>query len=162
MSTFFRRSATVAAASLAGIGALFATVVPASAAPVAAQSCAVNLQTQQSACAASEAQAKQRAAVPTASVLAVILYDGVNYSGQSWSFYVPKPCTSGYDGEYGVGDLGPVSNKASSLHTYNHCDVHLHDPINYGNPHSVWIDQSANLATIGDGWSNRASSMGIS
>jgi hypothetical protein len=162
MSTISRRSAAVGVASLAAIGALFAAAVPASAAPAAAQSCAVNLQTHATACGASESQAKQLAAVPAASVLAVRLYDGYNYTGTSWDYYVPKACTAGYEGEYGLADLGPASNKASSVHTYNHCDVHLHDPLNYGNPHSVWIDQAPDLRTIGDGWNNRASSIGIS
>jgi hypothetical protein len=162
MSTISARFAAIGVAALAASGALVAAAMPASAAPAAPQHCAVNLQTQESACAASDAQAKQLAAVPAASVLAVTLYDGINYSGASYSFYVTAPCTAGYEGEYGNPNLGSFSNRASSVHTYNHCDVHLHDPINYGNPYSVWIDQSSNLATIGDGWSNRASSIGVS
>jgi hypothetical protein len=148
--------------TIAVAGGLIAAAVPAAAATEAAPYCATDVQTHKSACGDSEAQAAQLAGVAKASVLAVTLYDGINYSGASYSFYVTKDCTAGYEGEYGNPNLGAFSNKASSVHTYHHCDVHLHDPINYGTPYSVWIDQSANLANIGNGWNDRASSIGVS
>lgn len=141
-------------------GVLFAP--PAAAAAGDAQYCAVNLETQKIACAIGETRAAQLAGVGVQSVKAMTLYDGVNYTGEPYNFYVSAPCTPSYEGEYGIPNLGTFSNRASSVRTYNQCDVHLHDPINYGSPYSTWIDQSANLATIGTGWSNRASSVGIS
>jgi len=162
MSKISGKFAAAGIASLAVTGALISTASPATAATAGAQHCAVDVQSRQSACAADEAVAMQRAGVSAASVLAVRLYDGINYTGASYSFYVTSPCTAGYEGEYGNPNLGSFSDKASSVHTYNHCDVHLHDPINYGSPYSVWIDQSANLANIGTGWSNRTSSIGVS
>lgn len=150
------RLAIVVAATAAGL----TTAATAQAAP--AQACAVDLATQKIACSGTEADAARRAGVAIQSVKAMTLYDGTNYTGEQYTFYVTAPCTPVYEGEYGIPDLGAFSNRASSVHTYNQCDVHLHDPVNYGTPYSTWIDQSANLANIGTGWSNRASSVGIS
>ncbi len=154
------------AASLAAFvvaGPLVATATPAAAAvPTAGEveHCVVNLETQATACATSDAEVMRLAGVGPQAVLAVRLYDGINYTGETYDFYVSAPCTPPYDGEYGHPNLGAFSNRASSVRTYNQCDVHLHDPINYGPPFSVWIDSSPNLANIG--WNNRASSIGIS
>jgi hypothetical protein len=165
---------TATKAGLAGVGlaslgvavALTVSAAPAIAAGSAGaeQRCAVNVATRQTACAANEARAAQLSGVGALSVKAVTLYDGTNYSGASITYYVAKACTAGYDGEYGVGELGADgwNNRASSLKTFNRCDAHLHDGANYTGAVSTWIDASANLAAIGGGWSNRASSMGIS
>jgi hypothetical protein len=162
VKTQMRALAVAGVASLAVAGAMIGASATAAAATGAERRCAVDLPTQKIACAAGDVQAAQLAGVDIQSVKAMTLYDGVNYTGEQYTFYVTAPCTSTYEGEYGIPNLGSFSNRASSVHTYNQCDVHLHDPINYGSPYSTWIDQSANLATIGTGWSNRASSVGIS
>jgi hypothetical protein len=162
-----KRIARLAAAVFASCvvaGGLTAGAAPAMATGEA-QHCAVDLQTRTTACATSESQAARLAGISPQAVKAVTLYDGINYTPPSYTFYVAAPCTPTYEGEYGNPNLqtyGNFNNRASSVHTYNQCDVHLHDPFNYGSPYSVWIDNSANLANIGTGWSNRASSIGVS
>src|SRR5262245_13694395 len=110
MNTKIGRLAAAGAASLAVAGALIAAALPAAAATEGTQHCAVNLQTGQTGCAATDAQAARLADVSAASVLAVTLYDGTNYTGAKASYYVANPCTAPYEGEYGVGDLGSFSN----------------------------------------------------
>jgi hypothetical protein len=160
------RMVAAGVASLGFAGALMLAASPATAAERegAAQRCAVNVQTGRTACASDEARAVQLAGISPQAVRAVTLYDGTGYTGASITYYVARPCTAGYDGEYGVPNLGADgwNNRASSLKTYNRCDAHLHDGVNYTGAVSTWIHQASNLATIGAGWSNRASSMGIS
>ncbi len=54
------------------------------------------------------------------------------------------------------------NNRISSVRTYNHCDVKLYDGTNFSGASSTWIDASSNLAGVGTGWSNRASSIKFS
>ncbi|MFD7656125.1 hypothetical protein ACFV4N_19315 [Actinosynnema sp. NPDC059797] len=150
----------VAAGSLLVGSALTAAASPAAAGE--ARYCAADLATRSTACAGTDTEAARLAGIGAQAVLAVRLYDGINYSGATYDFYVTAPCTPEYEGEYGNPNLGTFSNRASSVRTYNQCDVHLHDPVNYGSPYSVWIDASSNLSNIGTGWNNRASSIGVS
>ncbi len=154
------RRVAVGTVALGTLG-MVASAVPASASP-STRHCAVDLSTGRTGCGTDMADAARQAGVGPQAVLAVTLYDGFNFTAKLGDLYVPKACTPGYDGEYGVGDLGSYSNRASSVKTHNRCDVRLHDPINYGTPYSTFIHEAANLSTIGAGWNNRASSMGIS
>ena len=89
------------------------------------------------------------------------LYDGTNYAGQQVVIFNPTyqvGCTSGTGDNEGGANLGAFDNKASSVRTYNSCDIKLFDGDNAGTPSTGWIDQSANLGS----WSNRANSFKIS
>jgi hypothetical protein len=154
--------------ALAGVvGALTLAASPATAASPGgggALRCAVNLETGRSACAADDAAAARLAGVGPQSVAAVRLWDGFGFTGASKTFYVGAPCTPAYDTEYAFPNLGVYgwNNRASSVETFNRCDVHLHDGYNYTGAVSTWIDRSGDLRAIGSGWNNRASSIGIS
>ncbi len=50
----------------------------------------------------------------------------------------------------------------SSVETFHRCDVKFFDGFEFSGATSTWIDRSENLATIGTGWSNRASSVKFS
>jgi hypothetical protein len=74
-------------------------------------------------------------------------------------------CTGGYgDVEGQVSDLWLLGwdNRISSIKTFHKCDVKLYDHPYFGGPSSVWIDEYANLGTLGSGWDNRADSFKVS
>ncbi|WP_329109510.1 hypothetical protein OG792_12135 [Micromonospora sp. NBC_01699] len=154
----------VALAAATGLPTLAGS--PAAAAE-AARDCVVNLDDKTVTCAATEAEARRAAAVPAASLTIARLYDLPNYKGASHTFVQSRACTPSYDTEWQWDDLrntsgGNWSNRASSVHTYNSCDVRLYDGVDFAGAVSTWIDQSANLAAVGSGWSNRASSIKFS
>ena len=154
LSTLAAAAGVVAAGLLAG---------PAAAAPHQTTYCAVNLDTQKRACAQSQDRARQL--VGSLAVEWVVkMYDGTGFSNYLDTFYKSGNCTATYsDTEIGLTDLGPtLDNKITSLHTNNQCDVKLYGKTGYGGAASTWIDESSNLANIGDGWNNRASSMKVS
>ncbi|KXK60627.1 hypothetical protein AWW66_17870 [Micromonospora rosaria] len=152
----------------AAIGAL--GLVGALAGPAAAaeprDNCAVNLDTGAFTCAATEQQAL-RAVGAQADLVIARTYDGADYTGTVLAWTQARACTPAYDAEWQWADLrstaaGNLNNKISSVRTYNQCDVRLFDGLNFTGAASTWIDASANLAAIGDGWSNRASSIKFS
>lgn len=135
---------------------------PAAAAPHTTY-CAVNLDTKVRACAQSQDQARRQSG-SMAVVWVVKVYNKTNYNGYLDTFYKSGDCTSTYsDTEIGLTSLGTaLNNKITSVKTANHCDVKFFGKANYGGAASTWIDQAADLGTIGTGWSNRASSLKVS
>lgn len=135
-------------------------------APLAAQ-CAVNLETGRAACHADAAQARQLVGA-AGDVLVARLYRNTGFDDNPpLSLYAPHSCSESYDDEFGWPDLGNVNgyswdNRISSVRTYNNCDVKLHDKVGYEGASSTWIDESSNLANVGDGWNDRASSVSVS
>lgn len=124
--------------------------------------CAVSLDTGEAACADDRQTARQEANAQ-ANVLAVSLYDRTGASGTPrMDLYVPERCSEPYDYEYGFNELPGFNNRASSVSTASNCDVMLFDGTNMSGAQSVWIHHSENLAQIGNGWNNRASSVLIS
>jgi hypothetical protein len=129
--------------------------------------CAVNLETGQAACGADAAQARQLVAA-AGDVLVARLYRNTGFDDNPpLSLYAPHSCSESYDDEFGWPDLGNVNgfswnDMISSVRTYDNCDVKLHDRVGYGGPSSTWIDASSNLANVGAGWNNKASSVSVS
>ncbi len=128
------------------------------------QHCIRNLDTGRTTCASSPQQARQLSDATLASLTIAIFYDGTSYTGATFTWVQSRQCTASYDSEWQWGDLGSLgwNNRVSSVHTYNQCDVKFYDGTNFTGASSVWIDQSANLAAVGTGWSNRASSVKFS
>lgn len=54
--------------------------------------------------------AAQLAGFGPQAVVGVGLYDGIDYTGATYTFYVTAPCTSPHEGEYGNPNLGTFSN----------------------------------------------------
>ncbi|SCL39520.1 hypothetical protein GA0074692_5390 [Micromonospora pallida] len=159
------RKTTLAGAAIGALGLLGALGAPAAAAP-AARNCAINLDTGAWSCAGSEEQALRDVGAQ-ASIVIARTYDGTNYTGTVLAWAQSRQCTSSYDSEWQWADLrstaaGNMNNRISSVRTYNQCDVKLYDGLNFSGAASTWIDASANLANIGTGWSNRASSIKFS
>ncbi|MBW4721394.1 hypothetical protein [Saccharothrix obliqua] len=158
------RRAAVGIAAL-GFVPLTVSVAPASASQPAEQHCVLDLTTGASACGPTAEQAEQQAMVKPRLVLVAVLYDQVDYEGSTLTIKGNKPCTAAYDPpDYWLVDLGFLGfdNRAESLRTANQCEVQLFDDVDLSGPRSPWIIRSRDLRTVGDGWSNRASSIAIS
>ncbi|GAA3737665.1 hypothetical protein GCM10022225_20650 [Plantactinospora mayteni] len=163
---------------VAGLVAALAGVVTFTASPASAGAssgaqgahCVVNLDTGKVACDDTEQQARQLADVGVLAVNAVKLYDRKNFDPDAGTFTITttRSCTSAYEHEYSYNMAGGAwNNRASSVETFNSCDVKLYDAA--GPPSdpnltggSTWIDRAADLSAIGGGWNNRASSLRIS
>ena len=99
----------------------------------------------------------------------VRFYDYTNYDASgstlTWVEESGYTCSAAYSPieftSYWLGASG-WNNRVSSVHTYNSCDVRLWDEEGASGAVSTWIDNSANLASVGTGWSNRAGSYQIS
>lgn len=99
----------------------------------------------------------------------VRLYDDANYGTGNGTFTFTVDgsytCSAAYSPiEFTVVNLASAgwSNRASSAHTYNSCDVKLWDGAEANGSSSTWIDNLANLNTAAGGWANRASSFQVS
>jgi hypothetical protein len=137
--------------------------------------CVVNLVTDAVTCApsqqaafAADAAASDEVGVQADTTL-ITLYDRTNYdpAGGTRSFVAGSgyTCTAAYSPvEFSVDRLDAANwnNRASSVRTYASCDIRLFDGVSLNGAASTWIDASANLAAVGDGWSNRAGSYQIS
>ena len=155
----------IAIAAALAICGLAGAVPQAAAAPDQGRHCAVSLDTGVRQCFATSAEAED---VVAASVMVVKLYDDVEFrQGTSdWDtsiYYRATACTATYADTELVVNLGPLEvNRASSVQTFNMCDIKLYDGGSLTGASSVWIDQARNLANIGTGWSNRANSFKLS
>lgn len=132
-----------------------------------ARDCVVDLDNGTVTCAATEAQARRTGGISPAAITIARVYDGANHTGASHTFVQSRQCTPSYDSEWQWANLGSTSggnwsNRITSVRTYNRCDVKFYDGVNFGGAVSTWIDASANLAAVGTGWSNRASSVKFS
>lgn len=121
-----------------------------------AQACTLNIETGALSC------GDQAAATAAVSYNLATLYDGTNYTGSSLTLTGPRPCTTTYDPEYVVRNLGTAgwSNRASSVRTWNNCDIRLFDGTGFSGAKTPWIDYWSNLGSLG--FDNRASSVKIS
>jgi hypothetical protein len=95
------------------------------------------------------------------------MYGDTNYGTSSGTHTLTVPgaytCSSAYSPvEFTNTHMGTFTNKASSVRTYNSCDVKLFDNDSATGTSSTWIDALANLDTASGGWSNRASSYQVS
>ncbi|MFE6969262.1 hypothetical protein [Isoptericola sp. NPDC057653] len=89
------------------------------------------------------------------------LYDGANYSGRQVVIFNPKykvGCTAKTTDNEGGSVLGAMSNKVTSVRTYNHCDIKLFDGASKNGTHTGWVDRTGRLGAL----DNRASSFAIS
>lgn len=145
-------------------------------APTAAVSgagyCAVDLNAGRSACAATPAEARERAAVGTqrSSVTLARFYENVNFGppGGAYLSIYGNPCTSRTsDIEYTIKDLTKRyvrdttwNDRISSLQTFNRCDAKLFEHTGGGGKSTSFIDERTNL--VGIGWNDRASSIRLS
>ncbi|MEL7975625.1 hypothetical protein AAG589_07150 [Isoptericola sp. F-RaC21] len=89
------------------------------------------------------------------------LYDGASYSGRQVVIFNPKykvGCTAKTTDNEGGSVLGAMSNKVTSVRTYNHCDVKLFDGASKNGAHTGWVDRTGKLGSL----NNRASSFAIS
>jgi len=152
----------------------FLALVPSAAqAATTADHCVVNLTRDEVTCAGSQtaALAADEAAAAEVGIQAttvlIRLYDSTNYdvNAGTRTFVVDGgyTCSAAYSPvEFSVDylDAAGWSNRASSVHTYHSCDIRLFDGVTFNGDVSTWIDNLANLGTIG--WANRAGSYQIS
>jgi hypothetical protein len=170
-----KRSLLAALLSLPMAIGLLAFAPTAAQAEAAADHCVYNLTRDELTCAGTQtaALAADRAAADEAGVQAttvlIRLYDRTNYdvAGGTRTFVVDGSytCSAAYSPiEFSADylDAAGWSNRASSVHTYRSCDIRLFDGVAFNGSVSTWIDNVANLATVGGGWSNRAGSYQIS
>ena len=169
--TFDRKRAVyaVAASFAAAVGVM--TLAPATAqAEEVGDHCVYNLTREELTCSDSPeaAIAADSVGIQATSTL-VRLYDDTNYGTANGTFTLTVDgsytCSAAYSPvEFNVTNLSAAgwSNRASSAHTYNSCDVKLFDSSNVTGTSSTWIDNLANLNTAAGGWANRASSFQVS
>jgi hypothetical protein len=167
-----RKLTALALALLTAAGLLAFAPGAAQAREDAADHCVVNLSTGETTCAATQdralaADAAAAEDVGIMSVTLITLYDRTNYdpAGGTRSFVADGDytCSAAYSPvEFSVDylDAANWNNRASSVHTYRSCDIKLWDTVTLSGASSTWIDNLANLDTIG--WANRAGSYQIS
>ncbi|MGH3662070.1 MAG: hypothetical protein ACRDT8_11870 [Micromonosporaceae bacterium] len=117
-------------------------------------------------CAAPDQMSTQAAcdAVP-GYIMGARFFDAIDYGGNTLTLCVPRQCSASYDNEgalFNWPDLFEWNNRANSVKTFNSCDVKLFGLENFNGESSTWIDARANLASVGTGWNNRASSVKLS
>ena len=156
---------TFAAAGVVALAPL-ASASMTDASTASAEQCVLVADTGQVSCGDSETEARGRVSA-AGYVRGAKFWNYKNYNpdGGTLTILVPRACSPGYDNEgpyFKFPDLGPWNNKASSVKTFNRCDVKLFDRENFGDPKSTWIDARADLSNVGGGWNNRASSVKLS
>jgi uncharacterized lipoprotein NlpE involved in copper resistance len=164
-----RSIAAVALSFAAAAGAL--VLAPGSAqAETTGEDCVYNITRDELTCSDSPEAALAADSVGIqATTTLVRLYDETNYGTGSGTFTFTVDgsytCSAAYSPvEFNVINLSAAgwSNRASSAHTYNSCDVKLFDASTTTGTSSTWIDNLANLNTAAGGWANRASSFQVS
>ncbi|MGH3655243.1 MAG: hypothetical protein ACRDUA_01155 [Micromonosporaceae bacterium] len=152
------------AIATAGIAAV-APLASAAVNDTAGEHCVLLADNGKVACSDSEAQSTERLGAQ-GYVRGAKIWNYKNYSGSgSLTFLVPRACSAGYDNEgwrFNWPSLSSWNNKASSVKTFNRCDIKLFDNENFGGADSTWIDARADLSNVGGGWNNRASSIRLS
>lgn len=89
----------------------------------------------------------------------VRVWDRKHFEGTPKNFCGYEKCSESYgDIDLAWYRLSEWSNRISSVKTYNRCDIRLWDGPYLNDGHSTWIDQKGDLAKVGSGWNNRASS----
>ncbi|GAA1714636.1 hypothetical protein GCM10009809_08510 [Isoptericola hypogeus] len=101
-------------------------------------------------------------AKPGTGLVVARLYQHIDYGGFQVVVYNPKyrvGCTSGTGDNEGGANLGTaLSNRITSVKTYNHCDVRLYDGNTKSGAHTGFIDRDSYLGSFND----RANSFRIS
>ncbi|MEV3939068.1 hypothetical protein AB0K52_24220 [Glycomyces sp. NPDC049804] len=163
-----RRAKAAAALSLAlAAGAL--ALAPATAqAETTGDHCVFDVVTEELTCADSpEAALAANAEGLQADTVLLRMYGDTNYGTSTGTHTLTVPgahtCSAAYSPvEFTITRMGTFTNKASSVRTYNSCDVKLFDNDSATGTSSTWIDNLANLDTAAGGWANRASSYQVS
>lgn len=101
-------------------------------------------------------------AKPGTGLVVARLYQNINYGGFQVVVYNPKyrvGCTSGTGDNEGGANLGTaLSNRITSVKTYNRCDVRLYNGNNKSGAYTGFIDKDNYLGSFND----RANSFRIS
>ena len=134
--------------------------------------CAIDLNAHRSACAATPAEARTRAAngAQRGSVVLARFYENKNFgpTKEAPLTMYGNPCTARTtDIEYTIADLTKKyvrdttwNDRISSLRTYNGCDAKLFENTGGGGNSTGFIDQHSDLGGIG--WNDRTSSIRLS
>jgi len=157
------RGMVVPACAVAG---LVMAAAPSVAAPApVGQHCVANIVTGVQKCYSSEADAaKFGTGERVATVPLVTFYDGYNKGPSSYTARGPRACsTSTTDYDYSHPNMANFgwNDRASSVVTFNHCDIWFSSDKNYeGECGNRWIDSSMDLRV--QSCNNRASSYDLS
>jgi hypothetical protein len=163
-----RRLKTGAALSLALAAGALALAPSAANAETTGDDCVYNIVREELTCADTPEEALAASSVGLqADTVLVRMYGDTNYGTSSGTHTLTVPgsytCSSAYTPvEFTITHMGTFTNKASSVRTYNSCDVKLFDNDSATGTSSTWIDNLANLNTAAGGWANRASSFQVS
>jgi hypothetical protein len=117
-------------------------------------------------CGSSMAEVRDEISLPFEAVVVAKIYDWYNYNsdGPVLHVYAPRGCTAPYtpiDAKLPLASLG-WNNRATSVETFNSCDIKLYDQVDYEGAASTWIDSYRHLKNLGGGWDNRAGSAFLS
>lgn len=127
--------------------------------------CTANLDTGKVGC-SDDANEAARLAGSIDALTIAIFYDatGTPAGGAKFTWTQSRECSPEYDPEWQWGNLADIgwNNRVSSVETFHRCDVKLFDGVEFSGATSTWIDRAENLATIGNGWNNRATSVKFS
>jgi hypothetical protein len=166
--TTVRKRMLAVAMSFAAAGGVLALAPTAAQAETSGDHCVFDIVTEELTCADSpEAALAANASGLLADSVLVRMYDQTNYGTANGTHTLSAPgdytCSAAYSPvEFTITRMGSFANRASSVHTYNSCDVKLFDNAEATGTSSTWIDNLANLDTAAGGWSNRASSYQVS
>ncbi|MDN3243365.1 hypothetical protein [Glycomyces tritici] len=161
-----RRAKAAAVLALAAVALLLAP--GAAQADTTGDHCVYNLVREDLTCADSPEAALAASSVGLqADTVLLRMYGDTNYGTSTGTHTLTVPgshtCSSAYSPvEFTITHMGSFTNKASSVRTYNSCDVKLFDNDSATGTSSTWIDALANLNTASGGWANRASSYQVS
>jgi len=168
IGTTVRERVLAVAMSFAAAGGVLALAPATAQAETTGDHCVYDIVTEELTCADSpEAALAANSEGLLADSVLVRMYDQTNYGTANGTHTLSAPgdytCSAAYSPvEFSITNMGSFTNKASSVHTYNSCDVKLFDNASATGTSSTWIDNLANLDTASGGWSNRASSYQVS
>jgi hypothetical protein len=167
IGTTVRKRVFAAAMSFAAAGGMLALAPTAAQAETTGDHCAFDIITEELTCADSPeaALAANSQGRLLADTVLLRLYGDTNYGTSTGTHTLTASgsytCSAAYTPvEFTNTRMLSFVNKASSVHTYHSCDVKLFDRDDATGTSSTWIDNLANLDTIG--WANRASSYQVS
>lgn len=114
--------------------------------------------TPRTAAATADVVAATAAATADTSVIGAVLFTGTNYTGDSDTLRIPRPCVK--DGTYDYGfTLGSIGRKAESVQPWANCWIWLHSGSSWDSPRQGPYTQDA--PDLGD-WKRRAVLVGLS
>lgn len=156
--TAARRSRRVAAAGGLAVVCVAGMTTPATAMSLAGQACVVNLSNGASACADTERAAFALGARNGATAVynVVRLYKDINFGSYTLTYTMDRQCTtskadidvrSPYLTSYNMLDGASWNDAASSIKTFNNCDVNLFEHTSFGGKQTQYISYSSDLRT---------------